>query len=46
MQQLVAWAAEKRLSVHVHRAYPLADTAAALESLTGRAVMGKVVVRP
>ena len=37
VRQLVAWAAEGKLSAHVHAVYPLAETAAALRrSPTGR----------
>jgi NADPH:quinone reductase len=46
VRQLVAWAAEGKLSAHVHAAYPLADTAAALEAIANRQVMGKVILRP
>ena len=44
--QLTRWAAEGKLSCHVHRAYPLAQTAQALKALTDRQVMGKVIVTP
>jgi NADPH:quinone reductase len=46
VRQLVAWAAEGKLSAHVHAAYPLAETAAALEAIASRQVMGKVILRP
>jgi NADPH2:quinone reductase len=46
MAQLVAWAAEGRLSAHVHEVYPLAKTADALKALSARKVMGKVILRP
>jgi NADPH:quinone reductase len=45
MRELVAWAAEGKLSAHVHAVYPLAETARALEAIAGRQVMGKVIVR-
>jgi NADPH2:quinone reductase len=46
MAELVAWAAAKKLSAHVHATYPLAETAAALTAIANRQVMGKVVLRP
>jgi NADPH2:quinone reductase len=46
VRQLVAWAAEGKLSAHVHAVYPLAETAAALETIANRQVMGKVILRP
>lgn len=45
MRQLVDWCAQGKLSAHVHAAYPLADAARALNALTDRQVMGKVVLR-
>lgn len=46
MADLVTWAAEGKLSAHVHAAWPLADAAAALESIGQRQVLGKVVLTP
>jgi len=46
MAELAGWAAAGKLSCHVHRAYPLAETAQALKALSDRQVMGKVVVTP
>jgi len=46
MAQLVAWAAEGKLSAHVHEVYPLARTADALKAIASRTVMGKVILRP
>jgi NADPH2:quinone reductase len=46
MAQLVAWAAEGKLSAHVHDTYPLAKTADALKVLANRQAMGKVILRP
>jgi NADPH2:quinone reductase len=43
---LVRWCAEGKLSAHVHAAYPLAEAARALKDISGRKVMGKVVLRP
>ena len=44
--QLLAWAAEGKLSSHVHAVYPLADAPVALKALAARQVMGKVILRP
>jgi len=44
--ELLAWAADGKLSAHVHAVYPLARAAEALHALADRAVMGKVVLRP
>jgi NADPH:quinone reductase len=46
MAQLVRWAAEGKLSAHVHEVYPLAKTADALKAIVSRKVMGKVILRP
>lgn len=46
MARLVAWAAEGKLSAHVHAVYPLAETAAALGVIARREAKGKVIVRP
>jgi len=46
MAQLVAWAAEGKLSAHVHEVFSLAKTADALKALSARTVMGKVILRP
>src|SRR5262245_31719383 len=43
---LARWAAEGKLSCHVHHAYPLAEMSQALKALTQREAMGKVIVRP
>ncbi len=40
------WAAEGKLSAHVHAAFPLADIAAAMKLISDRKVMGKIVLRP
>jgi NADPH:quinone reductase len=40
------WAAEGRLSAHVHAVFPLADIAAAMKLISDRKVMGKIVLRP
>ena len=44
--ELARWCAEGRLSAHVHAVYPLAQAAEALQAITNRKVMGKVVLRP
>jgi NADPH2:quinone reductase len=46
MTDLVRWAAEGKLSAHVHAVYPLAKTREALEAIAARQVMGKVILRP
>ena len=43
---IARWAAEGKLSAHVHAAFPLADIAAAMKLISDRKVMGKVVLRP
>lgn len=45
-EQLLAWCADGKLSSHVHKVYPLADTATALKDIAARKVMGKVILRP
>jgi NADPH2:quinone reductase len=44
--QLLAWAAQGKLSSHVHKVYPLTDAAAALKAIAARQVMGKAILRP
>ncbi len=44
--ELLAWCAAGKLSAHVHAAYPLERAAEALQALSDRTVMGKVVLRP
>jgi NADPH2:quinone reductase len=46
MAELVRWAAEGRISAHVHGVFPLAETPAALKAIADRKVMGKVILRP
>ena len=46
LDQLVRWCAEGKLSCHVQKVYPLAETPQAIKALAQRAVMGKLVVRP
>jgi NADPH2:quinone reductase len=46
IEQLAQWCAQGKLSCHIQKVYPLAETANALTALAQRAVMGKLVVRP
>jgi NADPH2:quinone reductase len=46
MKQIVRWAAEGKLSMHIHATYALRDTPQALKDIAARKVMGKVIVRP
>ncbi len=45
-RQLLEWTAARKLSSHVHAAYPLADAPAALKAIASRQVMGKVILHP
>ena len=44
--QLLTWCADGKLAVHIHKIFPLAQTAQALKAIAGRSVMGKVILRP
>lgn len=46
IEELLAWAAQGRLSSHVHAVYPLAEARQALKDIAARKVMGKAVLRP
>jgi NADPH:quinone reductase len=46
MTDIARWCVEGRLSAHVHAVYPLAETAAGLQAIADRKVMGKIVLRP
>jgi NADPH2:quinone reductase len=46
MADILRWAAEGKLSGHVHATYPLAEAATALKAIADRKVMGKIVLRP
>ncbi|UTD27103.1 NADPH:quinone oxidoreductase family protein [Bradyrhizobium sp. WD16] len=46
LQKLVQWTADGKISSHVDRTFPLAQTADALNVLAGRQAMGKVILRP
>jgi NADPH2:quinone reductase len=45
-EQLLAWAADGKLSSHVHAVYPLDQATVALKAIAARQVMGKVILRP
>lgn len=45
-RQVLDWAAEGRISGHVDKTYPLAQTTAALQAIARREVMGKIVLQP
>jgi NADPH2:quinone reductase len=46
MAQLIDWAAQGKLSAHVHATYPLGEAKAALKAIAARQVMGKVILHP
>jgi NADPH2:quinone reductase len=46
MTDIVRWAADGKLSAHVHAAYPLSEIAPALKAIAERKVMGKIVLKP
>lgn len=46
MLQVGRWAAEGKLSLHVHGTYPLERIAEALGELTSRRAQGKVILKP
>lgn len=46
LEKIVQWAAEGKLSSHVHATFPLAKTAEAMEVLSSRQAMGKVILHP
>ncbi len=43
--QIAHWCIEGKVSGHVQKVYPLADTAQALKDIAARQVMGKIVLR-
>ena len=45
-ERIVQWAAEGKLSSHVHATFPLAQTAEAMAVLSSRQAMGKVILHP
>ena len=44
--KIIQWAAEGKISSHVHATFPLAKTAEALAVLSSRQAMGKVILHP
>jgi NADPH2:quinone reductase len=46
MRELMDWAASGKISAHIHKVYPLAETTQAMKAITSRAVMGKIVLKP
>jgi len=46
MKQLLDWVLEGKVKPHVHKVYPLAETAQALQAIARREVLGKVIVTP
>jgi NADPH:quinone reductase len=45
MKQIVAWVAEGKLKPHVHKVFPLEQTADAIRELDRRASTGKVIIK-
>lgn len=46
MEDILGWARERRISVHIDAVYPLACAAEALKAIAERKVKGKVVLKP
>jgi NADPH2:quinone reductase len=46
LSDVASWAAEGKLSAHVHAAFPLEEIVAAMKLISDRKVMGKIVLRP
>ncbi len=46
MTQIVRWAAEGKLSIHIHATYALRDTPQALKDIAARKVLGKAIIVP
>lgn len=44
--QIATWAMEKKVSLHVHRTYPLEKIAEALAEIADRKAKGKVILKP
>jgi NADPH2:quinone reductase len=44
-EQIMRWCADGKLSGHIQKVYPLAETARALKDIAARKVMGKIVLR-
>jgi NADPH:quinone reductase len=45
MAQIAGWVAEGRLKPHIHKVFPLAETADAIRELDRRASTGKVIIK-
>lgn len=45
-RKIIQWAAEGKISSHVHATFPLAKTAEAMQVLSSRQAMGKVILHP
>jgi len=46
MAQLLDWVLEGKVKPHIHKVYPLEQTADALQAIARREVLGKVIVTP
>lgn len=46
LRQLIGWVAEGKLKPHIHKVFPLAQTADAIRELDRRASTGKVIIKP
>jgi len=46
LTDVARWAAEGKLSAHVHAVYPLSEIVTAMKLISDRKVMGKIVLRP
>ena len=46
LMQLLGWVAEGKLKPHIHKVFPLAQTADAIKELDRRASSGKVIIAP
>lgn len=46
LSDVARWAAEGKLSAHVHAVYPLSEIVTAMKLISDRKVMGKIVLRP
>ena len=46
MEQIIGWVAEGKLKPHIHKVFPLTQTADAIRELDRRASTGKVIIKP
>ncbi len=46
LRQIIGWVAEGKLKPHIHKVFPLAQTADAIRELDRRASTGKVIIKP